>query len=582
MTELEHPFHAASCALEERISVFLKQLDTVFAHIASQLPAQLSLIESATEVIGPENDALAAVEIPRRLNEFEQQKNGIDSKIRNELDVFTTALEKAQKALDQVQRHTLEIQHNCDNLNLFSLNTRLATKQSQGVSASTFRAITLELTERSRIIATLATQLQQTLNNALGEFGQIKETQKKLTASLDELAQKQQAATETGHLHMKQMNAELCEIFMHASQLSDALRPKVRHIMVHIQEQDIIRQSLAHIQRVLLQSRSVDNMSTAERARFIQQASELSVTLISQSHTQLGRFVAETKDQLNELTLLGDYVKRLEEVHTLRADFQQHILTPVDYIEQQNALLQSLLDILNQTAGRWQYMQKELQHTSITGRTMKSVANELTLLEVTMRINGQNDPLLETETNALAADFRQIYTTIRKSLNQISHTNSEIIESSVTFDSKELTLERIAMLTSTLGGFKSDAMNAVDEFYTTLSHRIHAGVQMIQFAADAKARLEKLMTSYPDEAESATYLNHASDYAAHLMQHPSDFTDSINSHADTHTQASQGHAHAQLTQLISEFAVLTQKITAGTLLDINMEQGDDEGELTLF
>lgn len=578
MTESEQQFHIASSTMVECITDFSSQLDTVFSHIASNLPNQLSLIESVSASLGPDNNPMATANIPDRLTGFEHNKNSIDSNVRNGLLRFSTVLTTAEASLEQVQTHTTEIEDNCDNLNLFSLNTRLATKHSLGISASTFRAITLELTERSRSIATLAAQLQQTLRHAVVEFGQIKGTQKALTISLDQLAIKQQTATETTKLHMNQLQTDLSEIQLNANQLSEALRPRVQHIMIHIQEQDIIRQSLAHIQKVLRQSGNTGDMEPAGKAQFIQQACELSATLIAESRQHLTRFVAETENGLNELTQLGDHIKKLKSILASRNDLTQHILAPVDYLMQQNTLLKSLLDTLNETSGKWQHMRLQLKATSVTGRTMKSIATDLALLEVTMRINGTNDPTLETETNALATDFRQIYTAIRQSLKQISKMNTEILEQSISLDMLDSTLQQIAALDSTLSLFRADAIDAIAKFYTVLTQSVQTVDLMTGFAADAEERLQKMMTCFPEEKDLFALVQLAGEYASHILQQVPVTGNPINDQPTV----SKGKTSAQLAELISEFAVFTQKMTAGALMDISMEQGDEEGELTLF
>ncbi|MBN2341668.1 MAG: hypothetical protein JXR45_09270 [Deltaproteobacteria bacterium] len=566
--------------LLQGLEAFLVQFNSTFLVIATELPVQVRAVQQLMSPISDIAEGQFPSNMMTQISQMHRQIDGTKSELDVRLERLDNRYNLLKKRFDNIDSQLQVIECRCDDLNLFSLNTRLATKATTGIAASTFRAITSELTERSRIMSAFAHSLGNQLKEVFGEYRQNQEKKNEVGEQFEKLNQQLEDSMRNASHTFGATAAEIQHYLVEAEQLLAKLTPITKNLMVKIQEQDIVRQALEHVAEVL---REVHQVSAALQTQtgphalrdavFVQQAAALAGSLLNESRQSANEFIAHTLDGLSMLENISQTIGQLQNVAEQKEQYSQNIDHPIALLQSRNQMLNDHLAIIHENVAGWTDISNGLARTATERINLRNSATELNMLEISMRINGSMDTELEKETQNLAKEFREIFCDIKNALAQsgdeIEATRDELqwnADNTLEID------DTILQLTTHIENIRHDALLSLTNLTEEITSAVSQAKTIQSLSTDRTNQLRNLLAMFPEEQAVTAFMADAAEYGSGFP-------------SETNMETLPAHHIApdeRIQSLVSGFAVFSQKMTAQHTISMEIEQGDEEGELTLF
>ena len=578
----------------EELERFNKGFNATFECVAVEFPEFNTVLKQICNSLGnlfDDTTHQSVLNVSRHIENLNTQRNICLDSIADDADKNASRFNALEARIVAVAEYVSKIRAQSEDLSLFALNTRLMTKETRGSAAATFKSITSELTQAAKSIELQNKALIAALDTTRADMGEKQAKQQGLEEKIIEKALDVEVAitdaTSRFDTALDQLKMTMTESF----KTQEQLEPVIRDLMLKIQRQDIVRQALEHLSFVWTQigqrtypldskAHSSDQMTgetqnVVQNLNFLTEGTRLSNHLYVDCRSSAIEFLDNMTGALEKVSGCCGEFSKFQDIMGDAAEFKACIRAPIAAFSD---LLQSMDDIateLERTATARSEMLSSMQALRRVLTSFSSVLKDLNVLEIVLRIEGTCDASISRDVVILSNEFREIHHGILISIREIRKEILEIrdgIHTYLTGDQKRFH--------SLLSAFKAewedtrnnieDALSLFVQVYAkaaTLYQRIHSSsVHLVNDAGMLRSQLpdiDSIQSLFREIREQAEYRKN---------EIIATCDDTVNPYARS----------TELDEIVGRFSVFSQKLAARDVLDVSIEQGDDEGELTLF
>ena len=568
-------------SLEDLLRIF----DQSFSHIAMRLPTLMGEVRSMTSSLEELYTGSGSGELSASLNLTREMSERFKSELEAVLKFNEYVLKTADPLLEAVHSvaSTLqEIDSLSDDIGLIGLNASVMAVRS-GSEGAAFAALTQALTQLTESSTQVAARFRDASERIYEEAHSMMSVQQSLESNIKAVASSWKKQIEQAVEGLEELlRSSREELKQLSGRASDVLN-NTHSVMLSIQRQDILRQGLEHIVTVLRAveeeyiklegSQSPETTQGIDFLVFSKKIMSLSSRVLVDIGKDLRELYEEVDIPLNELASINTTLREAQEqmLDTLSSSLNESIQLLLETVSRTHSRA-SDFDAYREAASR---LTSFAESVPTMLRELAEIVRHLRVINVLIKAEVARSHALK-RAHSITGEIDLAQQTFGKFVSQAEDSLSALKQ---TLEDLDEAIDEVGSRRQKLEYHSVELRNSIHELESSGS-TMREDLSRLGILSQTMNRSIGAFRHGLGEFSDSISATHQVQQACEQI-----LGELTPTELDLRNQGGLNSYEPQLgslTNLVEKFTVYSHKLAAGEMVDMDIEEGQDEGELTLF